>query len=579
MIGGRGRWRRLCAAAVVLGALLRSRPSIAQEPPPAEDPLVAARAHFERGNALFKEGAWAPALAELLESRRLRPTRNATRNAAVCLRQLGRHAEALDLYEALLREFPDVAPDLKDEAQRAIVELRARVGTIEISGAEAGAAISIDGENRGEYPPIAPLRIAAGSHTVRIYKEGFEPFETRLDIAGGKTANVEAALRALVASGQLEIKEQSGRALDVLVDGNLVGKTPFNGRAPVGEHVIVLRGAGELGTPPVLMTAVRDHTTVLVLAAEELAATVRVEPAPVNASVAVDGIPVGQGIWEGRLRVGAHVIEVAAPGFVALKRPVSLERGRRDVVTATLERDESSPFWKKPPRLPRFLVDASVAVVLVPTFGPDLASGCIKPCEQSLGLGGLVSLHAGYEFGSGLGFGLTGGYFSASQSLEGRATKVKPMGLPEDAVSADDRLALRGGLVGVWIGLTLGERAPIVHLRLGAGLLAGRMDDQRSGSLQTGSPTTAALDPVFEVQSAVFAYAMPEVRVALPLGRHVEVNAGLAIHILGAVSRPIWNEARPVLAGGDGYANFGADALAGSLLVTLAPGLGARYDF
>src|SRR5207237_2479931 len=131
-------------------------------------------------------------------------------------------------------------------------------------------------------------------------------------------------------------------------------------------------------------------------------------------------------------------------GFVPLKRTVSLERGRRDVVTAALERDESSPFWKKPPREPRFLVETSVAALIVPTFGPDLASSCIKPCEQSLGIGGLVSLHAGYELGFGLGFGLTGGYFSASQTLEGRATQVKPIGLPEDIVSAGDRLSLRG---------------------------------------------------------------------------------------------------------------------------------------
>lgn len=578
MIREVARARRSRAAVVLLAALAPSRATLAQEP--VAEPLVAARAHFERGNALFKEGAWALALAELLESRRLRPTRNATRNAAVCLRQLGRHHEALDLYEALLREFPDVAVDLKDEAQRAIVELRARVGTIEIGGAEAGAAISIDGESRGEYPPIAPLRMAAGSHTVRLYKEGFEPFETRLDLAGGKTAHVEVVLRALVASGQLEINEQGGRALDVLVDGNLVGKTPWHGRAPVGEHVIVLRGAGDLGTPPVSMAAERGRTTVLTLAAEELDAAVRVEPAPVNAGVAVDGIPVGHGIWEGRLRAGAHVLEVAAPGFVPLKRGVSLERGRREVVAATLERDESSPFWKKPPRAPRFVAEAQVAIALVPTFGGDLVNGCIDPCKQALGAGGFVAVHAGYELGVGVGFGLSAGYLSATESLAGRATKITPVGLLADAVSADDRLTLRGGLVGVWLGFTAGERVRF-HARLGAGALAGRMSDERGGTIttRTGGKATAPLGPLFETRTAVFVHVTPEARVAWPLGRRVELSAGLAIPILVAARRPTWDQAHPVRAGSDGYATFGADALASPVVVTVAPGMGARYDF
>ena len=44
-------------------------------------------------------------------------------------------------------------------------------GTIEIAGADLGAAIIIDGGSRGVSCP-RPLRVVAGSHLVRVVKDG-----------------------------------------------------------------------------------------------------------------------------------------------------------------------------------------------------------------------------------------------------------------------------------------------------------------------------------------------------------------------------------------------------------------------
>ena len=62
---------------------------------PAEKEITAAekvraKEHFKRGLRLLREEAWAPALAEFLQSRELFPTRVATNNAAVALRKLQR---------------------------------------------------------------------------------------------------------------------------------------------------------------------------------------------------------------------------------------------------------------------------------------------------------------------------------------------------------------------------------------------------------------------------------------------------------------------------------------------------------
>ncbi|AUX31173.1 MULTISPECIES: PEGA domain-containing protein [Sorangium] len=147
-----------------------------------------AEGRFRRGRRLFLEGAWDAALAEFLESRRLYPTWSATSSAGACLMNLGRFDDALEVLEGLLATYEDALPAaVKTAAQKEVIALRDRVGTIALVKAEPGAAVAIDGRARGEHPAAAPLRVVAGTHVVRIDKEGFEPFETAASVAGGHT--------------------------------------------------------------------------------------------------------------------------------------------------------------------------------------------------------------------------------------------------------------------------------------------------------------------------------------------------------------------------------------------------------
>src|SRR5262245_60466424 len=136
----------LAAAGLLVVAVARE--SLAQAPPPeppapeaAPDSKAEARAHFDRGVELARQTSWAAALAEFLASRERFPTKSATSNAIICLRELGRYDEALVLSQAYLREFPDLSAQEKAQAQRQLVELGALVGTIELEGAEPGATI------------------------------------------------------------------------------------------------------------------------------------------------------------------------------------------------------------------------------------------------------------------------------------------------------------------------------------------------------------------------------------------------------------------------------------------------------
>jgi hypothetical protein len=552
----------------------------AQEPD--QDRKSAARNHYEKGLRLYRESAWAAALAELLESRRLYPTWSATSSAAVCLQKLQRFDEALDLFEILLREFSAVMPQAAAEAaRRAVVDLRGLVGTVDIEGAELGAAIVIDGQSRGDYPPLALLRVAAGSHVVRVYKEGFEPFEKRVDIAGGQTVRVAAHLRTLAHSGRLRVAEQQGKVLDVIVDGNTVGRTPWEGPVAVGDHMVVLRGEGNLGTQPVSAPVRFQQLTPLSLVAEELDASIRVAPTPAGATVAIDSVIVGRGIWQGRLRAGAHKIEVAAEGFIATGREVRLTRDAHEVFTVALQRDLSSPLWRKPGR---FVVDLAGAVAVTPGFGGELAGSCGGTCSSSPGIGGVGIFHGGYELGSGFGFGLTAGYLTASQTITDRSTSIRAEGrlcngTPCPGI-AGDILRLQGFMAGAWAELSFGERFPI-HIRLGGGALLGSMSDTRTGTFEASNPELPAyrVGPVSTVPPAHFIYVDPEVRAGIALASRFELSIGLDLMMLINLSRPRWDPDLAVDASDDGIGKFEGETLAGALLVVIAPSLGARYAF
>jgi len=548
----------------------------------AADKKADARAHFDKGKQLSNEGAWPAALAEYLASRELYPTWGNTLGAASSLRKLARFDEALDMFEILLRDFTGaLSPDVRTAAQREIVELRGLVGTIEIDGAELGAAITVDGRSRGEYPAPSPLRVASGSHVVRVAKEGYEPFESRVDVAGSRTARVTATLRPLAASGRLRVTEQSGAALDVIVDGDRVGAAPWEGPLAPGEHVLFLRGEGDLGTLPVSVVVKRDDTVRLTLAAERLSARIRIEPEPANASVAIDAVTVGQGTWEGKLRAGKHKIEVASPGFLPSVRDLVLVDGMREVLRVPLARDPASPFWSKPPPPSRFLAEIGGGVPIFPTFGGDIAGGCTGGCAADPGIGAYVAVRGGYELSSGFAFGLLAGFLFAEQSVSGRSASLQPVGLKASAQGTlDDTIAIRRGLlVGPWIGFSIGERFPF-HARVAAGPLFAWIGDTRSGSfnpVREGPDYTVG--PISTTTFAPYIHVTPDIRLGYRVTPRFEIGVGVEALVLIALTEPAWDDKRAINAGADGIGTFPAERTTGSVVLGVAPGASLRYDF
>ena len=572
--------RKWLALALTSSIVLFASPDLKAADAPAEDPRRAeAKAHFELGVAHVDRSEWDAALVEFLESRKSLATSKNTYNAAVCLRKMSRFDEALEMYETLLRDFPALDATEKQVAERELAQLKASVGSIELVGGVARAKIVIDGRERGTLPPSGPapkLAVGAGSHTLRVSADGYLPFEARVDVAGMQTVSVKLDLAALTAGGRLNIAEQTGKALDVVVDNATVGKTPWEGVLAPGEHTVLLRGEGKIGTPPVRPNVTLGQVVSLNLLGEELASSVRIEPQPASAVVSIDGIVLGRGTWEGRLRPGVHQLAATADGFLPLTQRVETLKDKSLVLPATLARDPKA-FGQSA----SLVLEVDAAMPLGMVYGGELVDGCTGACSSGLPIGFHGVLHGAYQTGSGFGGGVDVGYLLALQSISNRDAVLSPKGRADHRGTADDSLRLGGLTLGASGQFQRKGNWPIVF-RIGAGVVLGSVTDSRSGRF-TNSTGEAYSVSAQTSSAATFFYVAPEVRIGRTIAKNLEINVGAEVLVLAALKKPTWDDATGIVTSnvgrGDGLATFGQQGTTGSLLLLIAPGIGARYEF
>jgi hypothetical protein len=424
--------------------------------------------------------------------------------------------------------------------------------------------------------------VAAGTHVLRVYREGFAPFEQQFSVAGAQSTTVKVQLAPLLRGGRLHVEEASGQAVEVYIDGAAVGQTPWDGLLPVGDHVIILKGNGTSGTQPSLASIRLNASTQLTLRAEALPALLRISPKPAGASVILDGVPVGRGAWSGRVRSGYHLVETSADGFVTDQRRLVTPAERETAVEVALRR-VSEPSG-------RVFVELDGGFAFSPSLGGDLSDSCESPCAQSSATGFELIGHGGYQLRSGLALLLDAGFLSLTQRFESRHVSLQPQGLAANLGTASDDVTLNGLRVGPSAEYHSGEALTLTG-RLGLGIFLAWAKDARSGTASTNERDDAngnhfaaeSYDfDVTESPQARYLYVAPEFRVGFRVADRFELSAGLRALVLVGLTQPTWRDENPVLPDDSlrvGLLSFGADTLAGRTLLVMSPGLGARFDF
>jgi len=522
-----------------------------------------AKEHFLKGVSLMQEEQWDAALVEFKASLQMFPTRNARKNAAVCLRQLGRFAEALDEYELLVKEFGSSLPPADAESvNKAIADLKNITGFIVISTDVAGAQVVIDSRPRGTTP-LGPIRVGQGTHTVRVLKEGYVPFETTQAVLGKQTVTIPAKLEVLARSGTLQVIEETGAEAEIIIDGapkGKTGKTPYSEKIGPGAHWVALKGPGNLGTQPSPVNVQVDQTFTLRLKLEELGGEARIETDPVGAAIVLDGVPVGQGTWEGRLRVGSHKVDASSEGYFRFSKTFEATAAGKVNFKAALDRDENSPFWSQGRTRPISVGLFGAGVYGLFGFGSDYEKSCSNAntnCyERSKPVGFVGGARAGYELAPGLSIELDLGYAYVTSKV---ARKTRLLGEQQIPVNVDitDEWSMAGFMAGVGASYRFLRKPVAIYGAVTGGLILGAtVRDRRGGTTPclvldspTGSATCSSAEtrddpnprpmlPTSGTEKKTIPFFTPEIRIAFPITDSLQVGFSLGAMIGIADVRP-----------------------------------------
>ena len=551
------RWHRyvLLALCVAYPATLlaQAAPTDAAAPAPedAEKRKEEAKVRFQRGLELVQNESWDAALAEFLASRKLFPTRVALKNAALSLRQLKRSVEALAMYNELVTQFgSSIPPEERKTIDDAIAQLKQSVGEVVIESDQPGSNVVIDGQQAGTTP-LQPVGVNAGTHTVRISKEGFEAFEAQVLVAGGQRETVKGKLKALSTIGRLVVREAGGKTLDVVVDGAVVGKTPrYEGVLAVGPHTVFLKGEGNLGTAPSQASVKENVATTLTLSAVELDAEIRIEPVPANASVFVDSVEIGNGVWEGRLQSGQHQVEVAGEGFNPYRKTVTLVKGKKETLKVALERDLSNPMWSAG-FAPHLYAEVFGGAAYAPLgFGGDADKACGdgKCSERGLALGFVAGARVGYQFLRGFSGELAFGFLYMGEKMTREVAAVGEHDVTYTSDDYEDETRIAGPLVELSAAYTMLDKTPLTF-RLGGGVTRMKATFKNGGTFSGEVPHICDNEPADcddsetasvsekisiaeEPKFLIKPFAAPEVRIGYRISKKIVVDFGVTFMVL-----------------------------------------------
>jgi hypothetical protein len=324
------------------GAL--STPARAQTAQQPADPRAEARERYARGLALFNDGDNAGALAEFKRAYDLVPNPVALYNIGLVYAAMGRPVDAVDTLDQVLKNPGPLPADDVTRAKQARAEQAQRIAELAIT-TSVPARIDIDGIDVGQAPLPSPVRVAGGLHVVGAVAKGYAPARKEVTIAGGRKADVA-----------LDLVEMQGRiahvivathlpAADVLIDDQVVGKTPLpqSISVPPGHHVITLRRVGYFPARQELSLGDGADGTVTLEPEEDpgaLATTggaLALDVTELEPIVTVDGKRRGVYTASIRLPSGPHHLLVERGGFEPSEREVVVAQGATATVKVVLD--------------------------------------------------------------------------------------------------------------------------------------------------------------------------------------------------------------------------------------------------
>ncbi|HNL85638.1 MAG: PEGA domain-containing protein [Methanomicrobiales archaeon] len=271
-------------------------------------------------------------------------------------------------------------------AVNAVLEPSAERGTLIVTTSPAGALVTIDGTG-GQQAPWTYRDIPSGSHVVRAFLSGFQPYLTIVNVPPGGTITVDASLLPLSRIGALQVKSNPGGA-DIYIDGFYSGSTATTvGNLAAGEHFVTLRLAGYqdwLGTVDIPENSVAFIDARLEVASAPTTGDILVSSNPPGAAVFNDEVYVGNTMPDDALDLtgllpGFHTIRLELQNYQDFTVQVEVESGQirivdADMVLATNPSQSGSLLVNSDPQGANVFLD-NACIGITPLSVPSVTAG------------------------------------------------------------------------------------------------------------------------------------------------------------------------------------------------------------
>jgi hypothetical protein len=451
------------------------------------------------------------------------------------LEAAGRFGEAWEIVSAALEAAAAADRGALEDARARLSE---KTGFLSLRVDPEGAEVFVDGASVGLAPVAALRRVTIGTHEVRVVKAGHETFLRSVSVGPDGKAVVSAVLVRESAVGTLRVRDADGQPIHVVIDGVDVGATPLERDVAPGLHKVA--GAGiDRSAPEQEIDVPRGRTVDLELRSRPLAATLRIRTKDGKGVVRLDGAVVGEGTYEGQVRLGVHRVEVTHEG----QQP-----WRREVVLHDQEVFEQEVLLEAPPTA-ALVDDGYVAPnsgwygsfgflgTLAPKgAGSEPEIGCLGlgayACTMSKPIGGGLTGTIGYDFDP-VGFELRmaglSDYYAGKASFDGNVLAAGGVSAAAPARTESFTFVRAGALASLQVRATAKTSAVSFTGAVGAGA------SYRWGFLyrkaEIDDPALASLGKVPEAN--IEKVLSPAVTADLGIGFRIGSTSWLMVSVVG----------------------------------------------
>lgn len=194
-----------------------------------------AKADYDSGVGLYKQGEFGPASAKFMQAYEASNDARLLWNAAAAEKQQRHYAKARTYVRQYVQLSTDLSEKDKADANELVATLDRLVADVTIRVNEPGAIVTVDGAEVGESPLAKPVTLDAGSRTLKVSKPSFLPYSSSITVAGGAPQTVDVKLLPHVTDGRIAVRASEADA-SILLDSKVVGKGSYSGILASGSH-------------------------------------------------------------------------------------------------------------------------------------------------------------------------------------------------------------------------------------------------------------------------------------------------------------------------------------------------------